>query len=317
MGITEESRAFQAALEGGGLEGLRACPKADLHNHAILGGDRSFLETWSGRAIPVLDRKLATMDEMHAWVETHVGRPFADSGGRLKAFEATLIQARADGITRLEVGDDIWAITLFENSAERLTGELRALHTRVVPDLEWIPQLGMSRHCRIEALTAWLEPFLDLGFYETLDLSGDEFAQPIENFAPFFARAKKAGFRLKAHVGEWGDAASVQRAVEVLDLDEVQHGIAAADSPPVMRFLASHKIRLNICPTSNLMLSRVDSLAQHPIRKLFDAGVRVTINTDDVLVFGASVSQEFLSLFEAGVFTAAELDQIRLNGLTD
>ena len=129
--------------------------------------------------------------------------------------------------------------------------------------------------------------------------------------------AKDAGLRLKAHTGEWGDANSVQRAVEELGLDEVQHGIAAAEFKAVMRFLADHRIRLNICPTSNVMLGRVDSVAVHPIRKLYDAGVRVTVNTDDLLMFGQSVSDEYLNLYRAGVFSAAELDQIRQNGLRD
>jgi adenosine deaminase len=109
----------------------------------------------------------------------------------------------------------------------------------------------------------------------------------------------------------------VQRAVEELELDEVQHGIAAAQSTSVMKFLADNRIRLNICPTSNVMLGRVESLAEHPIRKLYDAGVKVTVNTDDVLVFGQSVSDEFLNLYRAGLFGAAELDQLRQNGLSD
>jgi adenosine deaminase len=62
-------------------------------------------------------------------------------------------------------------------------------------------------------------PFLELGAYRTLDLSGDEFAQPIETFVPLYRAAKPAGLRLKAHVGEWGTADDVQRAVEVLELD--------------------------------------------------------------------------------------------------
>src|SRR5262249_59603131 len=99
--------------------------------------------------------------------------------------------------------------------------------------------------------------------------------------------------RLKAHVGEWGNADSVWRAVEELELDEVQHGIAAADPPAVMRFLAEHRIRLNICPTSNLMLGRVEALASHPIRKLFYARVRLTVNSDDMAMFGQSVPTSF------------------------
>jgi adenosine deaminase len=88
---------------------------------------------------------------------------------------------------------------------------------------------------------------------------------------------------------------------EELELDEVQHGIAAAQSTSVMKFLADNRIRLNICPTSNVLLGRVQSLAEHPIRKLYDAGVKVTVNTDDVLVFGQSVSDEFLNLYRAGL----------------
>ena len=65
------------------------------------------------------------------------------------------------------------------------------------------------------------------------------------------------------------------------------------------------------------MLGRVDRLETHPIRKLYDAGVRVTVNTDDVLVFGNGVSEEFLSLYQAKVFSADELDAIRREGLSD
>jgi adenosine deaminase len=147
--------------------------------------------------------------------------------------------------------------------------------------------------------------------WRALDLSGDELAQPIEVFQPLYRTCKDRGMRLKAHVGEWGDADDVWRAVEVLELDEVQHGIAAAGSPAVMRFLADHAITLNVCPTSNLLLGRVARLEDHPVRALYDAGVRVTINSDDALVFGVGVSEEFMALHLAGVFTAAELDQIR------
>ena len=123
----------------------------------------------------------------------------------------------------------------------------------------------------------------------------------------------------KADLHNHGFAAADReyRAVEVLELDEVQHGIAAAESPAVMRFLADHRIRLNICPTSNILLGRVKRLEEHPIRKLFDAGVRVTVNTDDAIVFGVGVSEEFLRLHRAGVFSAAELDMIRQWGLQD
>ena len=308
---------FQTALEMGSIEAVRRVPKSDLHNHFVMGGDRAFIRERTGLDIAPLDHRLGSMDEMHAWVDAATGGGFRDAAARLIAFEATLVQALKDGVTRLEIGEDVWAITLNDGSATALTENLQALHGRVAPQIEWVPQLGVSRHCPIAAVQYWMEPFLGLGVFRALDMSGDEFAQPIERFVPVYRRAKAAGLKLKAHVGEWGSADDVWRAVELLELDEVQHGLAAAQSPAVMRFLADHSIRLNMCPTSNLMLGRVDELATHPIRVLYDAGVRVTVNTDDVLMFGQSVSDEFLNLYRAGLFSAAELDEIRLNGLSD
>ena len=88
----------------------------------------------------------------------------------------------------------------------------------------------------------------------------------------------------------------VRRTVEVLDLDEVQHGIGAAESVEIMRWLSENQIQLNVCPTSNVMLDGVSELAAHPIRILFDNGVPVTINTDDLMIFGQSVSEEYRNL---------------------
>jgi adenosine deaminase len=123
--------------------------------------------------------------------------------------------------------------------------------------------------------------------------------------------------RCKAHAGEYCDADFVRRSVEVLHLDEVQHGIHAAESDSVMRWLADHKIRLNVCPTSNIRLGRVVEMSAHPIRQLYDAGVHVTVNSDDILVFNKTVSEEYLNLYEAGVMTVDELDHIRQNAFRD
>ncbi len=306
--------AFQAALEAGDLAAIRATPKADLHLHAIGSGNRAFLRERTGRDIAPVDHPLNSMDDMHAWTGEHLGDLF-QGRGRALAFEATFVQAARDGVTKIEVGADVWEITHYDNQAQPVWEMLQAAHAAGGPQVEWIPQMAFSRQCPFRALDFWMTPMLELGAFRTLDLSGDEFAQPIEVFAPLYRRAKAAGLKLKAHVGEWGTADDVWRAVELLELDEVQHGIAAADSPQVMRALAEAGVRLHICPTSNLKLGRVARMEDHPIRRLVDAGVKVTVNTDDVLIFGSSLSEEYLALFQSGVLTAAELDAIRLEGL--
>ena len=310
--------AFETALAAHDREALRTIPKSELHTHAVLGGSRRYVREKTGIDIVPLDHVLGSMDEMHKWAEANrIGGAFHNGASRLIALEATFVQAKEDGITRLEAGEDVWALTLWDDDAAALTTAMQEIHARTAPEVEWIAQLGMSRHCPADALMKWITPFLEQGAYQTVDLYADELIQPISVFKPVYRAAKAKGLRLKAHVGEWGTADDVWQAVEELELDEVQHGIAAATSPTVMRFLADHRIRLNVCPTSNVMLGRVESIAAHPIRALFDAGVIVTINSDDVLMFGSSVSDEYLKLYDAGVFSAAELDEIRLNGLSD
>lgn len=103
--------------------------------------------------------------------------------------------------------------------------------------------------------------------------------------------------------------------MEELELDEVQHGIAAADDESVIRFLADNKIRLNITPTSNILLGRVADMSMHPIKKFYRSGVDVTINSDDILIFDSDVSKEYLRLYESRCLTVEELEDIRINGL--
>lgn len=308
----EVSARFAEALQQGDLDALMAVPKAERHTHLVLNGNPKFIFRRTGVWIAPLGHSLHSMEEMHRWVDRHVGQRFGDTEGERLLLEAGFEQAARDGIREMWCGEDVWACEA------RFGGEINALLDAIeearrlhAPELKLHLQMGFSRRCDPEDLLRWAEPFFESGRFDCVDLYGDERTRPIEAFTPIFRRAKAQGMLLRAHVGEWGTAEDIVRAVEVLELDEVQHGIAAADSPAAMRFLAERRVRLNVCPTSNLMLGRVASLRAHPIRKLFDAGVPLSIGTDDVLVFGSTLSQEFLKLHACGLFDAGELDSLR------
>ena len=153
-----------------------------------------------------------------------------------------------------------------------------------------------------------------IGFFTALDIFADERFGPPENYTEIYSAAKKAGMKLKAHAGELLNADFVRRSVEVLELDEIQHGIAASSSPEVMRFLADNNIRLNICPSSNIQLCQVASFKKHPMRILLDNGVNISLNTDDAIIFGQTSSDEFFNMYNTGLYSAEELDEVRLNG---
>ncbi len=205
--------------------------------------------------------------------------------------------------------------TYFHNDIDELIDAFKSVNDRIAPHIELRLQIGLSRHCSIEYLQSCLEPFWGREEFYSIDLYGDESAQPIENFIPIYRKARENGLRLKAHIGEWGTAEDVIQGIKLLSLDEVQHGIAAAESDAAVEYLVKHKIRLNITPTSNVLLSRTASIKTHPIAKLYGAGVDVTVNSDDILIFDSDVSKEYLLLYNNGVLGAEELNRIRLNGL--
>jgi adenosine deaminase len=178
-----------------------------------------------------------------------------------------------------------------------------------------LPELTFDRACDTEYEYSLLDEIFSHGFFKSVDICGDELAQPIRRFQKIFRLAKSYGLVLKAHAGEFGNADSVMEAVEALELQEVHHGISAAKSPQMMRWLATNKIQLNVCPSSNVMLGIVSDYAAHPIHPLYHGGVPVTINTDDLLIFNQTLSQEYLNLFRTGVFSADELNEIRERGL--
>jgi adenosine deaminase len=123
-------------------------------------------------------------------------------------------------------------------------------------------------------------------------LGGSEVQYPPGLFGEVYAEAARRGFHLTAHAGEVGGPDSVQEALDRLGVARVDHGIRAIGDPALVARLAREAIPLTVCPTSNVRTGAVPSLAQHPLRRLYDAGVRVTVNSDDPRFFGATVLDE-------------------------
>ena len=307
---------FMDALKNGNLETVRRYPKADLHNHFVLGGSRKYLRENAGIDIHPITKPIHSMDEMHAWCSRYLTSFFDTTEGRCMLIKAAFSQAKEDGVTILEIGEDVWGLAaFFHGNIEELVAAFETAHQEIAPEIELRLQIGLSRHCDTAYLEECLSHFWGCKAFYSIDLYGDELAQPIDNFKPIYRRAKSEGLRLKAHVGEWGSADDVRHAVECLELDEVQHGIASVDDSSVIRFLVDNHIRLNITPTSNHLLGRVRNLQTHPIAMLYRSGIDVTINSDDVLIFDSAVSMEYLRLYQSGCLGAEELDDIRKNGL--
>jgi adenosine deaminase len=273
------------------------------------------MEKFSGKELGKFRNGTKGINGINEWLGK-VYRPLFDLPGAFKAVvDAAFIQAKSDGVTVLEMSMDAFMGRLFKIRPEEVVSTFIASHRAIAPGIDFRPELGFSKSLPIRTLLSCFEPYVGMGYFRSIDLYDIEDAQPLENFRELYRFAKQMGMKCKAHAGEFGNADSVRKAVEVLELDAIQHGIGAAESPEVMKWLSRKGISLNVCPESNISLNRVKSYKTHPIRILFDHGVNVTVNTDDVMLFNAGNSEQYLKLYKSGLFSAEELNVIRMNGL--
>ena len=304
--------SFVEALKEDCWDALRAAPKADLHCHAYFSTRRHNLESRLGCRLEPPPEKMNKLGGMIVYAMDVLDPHLRNRETIEFVAESALRDAIGDGVVLVEISFDIRRAAYYEDGLNGVVGHLRELVARFQTQIELRPELGIPRQAASDPeLMSRAHEAIGLDFFQSIDLYDHQEACEPEDVETLYAEAKAAGMKLKAHVGEFGGAEEVRRTVELLELDEVQHGIGAAESVEVMRWLAANRIRLNVCPTSNVMLDAVPDMASHPIRLLFDNGVPVTVNSDDPMIFDQSVSDEYRNLYRAGVFSADELDGMR------
>ena len=124
-------------------------------------------------------------------------------------------------------------------------------------------------------------------------MGGDERSFATEDFAPAFAIAGDAGLGLTSHAGEFGGPDSVRETLDHLNVTRIGHGVRSIEDPELVERLVHDGIVLEICPVSNIALEVFNGFENHPLRKLYDAGVRITLNSDDPPFFGSTLEHEY------------------------
>ncbi len=306
------------ALTTDNLTAIKAIPKTDVHCHAFFSTRRQNVEKLLDHTLARPPPKMNGIEGMMEYADGVLTPHIRHKEGFEFIALSAVNDAIQDGVVILEMSFDIRIAGFYPDGLIGMHAYIGGLVERFRSQINLRPELGYSRLFAEDPNQQQLAfEAIDLGIFQSIDLySRQEYCLP-EVMKPLYLRAKAAGMKLKAHVGEFEDAEEIRRTVEILDLDEVQHGIAAVESVEVMRWLSDNQIQLNVCPTSNVMLGGVQELASHPIRVLYDNGVNVTINTDDLMIFDQSVSEEYLNLYRADVFSAQELDEIRRASLND
>ncbi|MCY4229586.1 MAG: adenosine deaminase [Alphaproteobacteria bacterium] len=140
-----------------------------------------------------------------------------------------------------------------------------------------------------------------------IGIGGSEHLYPPEPFAPVYDLARKAGLRTSAHAGEAAGAQSVRGAVEVLRVDRVGHALRAEEDEAVIDLLAEIGVVLELCPLSNLATGVIRRPEDHPVRRYWERGLNITVNTDDPGMFHNSLAGEYALLMDVFGFDRAEI----------
>ena len=292
-------------------EWLRRLPKAELHLHiegslepemlfAFAARNRVELPFDSVEAVRAayrfqrLDDFLAiyyqgmavlqTRDDFHELTLAYMKRARADGVRHAEIF------FDPQGHTRRGIGIDtvIGGITDGLREADTslgMTSRLIMCFLRDLPEADALQTLEQA------------EPYLE--HLTGVGLDSAEVGHPPAKFRRVFAAARARGLRLVAHAGEEGPPEYVSEALDVLQIDRLDHGNRSLEDPALVERLRASQMTLTVCPLSNLKLGGVKELRQHPLKKMLELGLRATVNSDDPAYFGGYVLDNFVAASEA------------------
>ena len=232
--------------------------------------------------------------------------------------DAYLARAAAAGVVRAEVFCDLQAHTARGVPAPVvLAGVADALSRSeadhgvstglIVTFLRHLPAADAER--AYEAALATGVELLGIG------LCSSEVGFPAAPFADLYARARADGLRTVAHAGEEGDASYVREALDQLGAQRIDHGINAMGDPALVRDLAERQVPLTVCPLSNVRLKAVPALARHPLPAMLDAGLLVSVNSDDPAYFGGYLDDNLAAVRDAFDLTPDQLATLAANSI--
>jgi adenosine deaminase len=283
---------------------LKALPKAEVHLHLEGCFEASVIAQWAkleGVALPRPQEdlfKFSGLADFLGFLDLACG--LASTQERLVELSYGLCQRLADNGTGY--ADVIFNPTHWHAWHGRLGAMLEAIDAGFkAAEQDGLPTVGLCvsllRTQSADAATELVESLIAMRHPRVVALSVDgneaTAGRTGPRFADAFRRAGAAGLRRTVHAGESSGPEGVWDAVQLLGADRIDHGVRAIEDAALVQMLADRQIPLGVCPTSNLVLGVYPSIQKHPIERLRAAGVRVSVNTDDPALLGASLVGEY------------------------
>jgi len=294
---------------------LRSMPKAELHIHIEGSLEPELIFALAQRnGVTLAYPSVAALRAAYAFtdLQSFLDIYYAGASVLLTAqdFEdmamAYFQRAAADHVVHAELFFDPQTHTARGVSFETVITGLTRGRERAQSELGLSSALILCflRHLSEEEAFETLEealPFIGKfgGQFIGVGLDSSERDHPPEKFARVFARCRELGLHLVAHAGEEGPPEYIRSALDVLHVERIDHGVRCVEDPSLVQRLARERVPLTVCPLSNVKLRVFDTLADHNLATLLDAGLAVTVNSDDPAYFGGYINQNFVETFAA------------------
>ena len=293
------------------IELARAIPKAELHIHieGSLEPELIFaLAQRNGVALPYPSvqalRKAYAFTDLQSFLDIYY------AGASVLLHEADFFdmawayfqRAHADQVRHAELFFDPQTHTTRGVPVGTVIAGLRRACERAQAELGISSALILCflRHLSEEAAFATLEDALPYReHFIGVGLDSSEVGHPPSKFSRVFARCRELGLRIVAHAGEEGPPAYIWEALKDLKVERIDHGVRCLEDPALVAELARRRVPLTVCPLSNLKLCVVKDLRDHPMRRLLDAGLCATVNSDDPAYFGGYLNANFEQTVQA------------------
>jgi len=290
---------------------LRAMPKAELHIHieGSLEPELIFkLAQRNGVALPYASVEALRAAYAFTDLQSFLDIYYAGASvlvGEEDFFDmawAYFERAAADHVVRAELFFDPQTHTERGVSMETVITGLSRACQRAQAELGISADLILCflRHLSEDDAMATLEQALPLrAHFVGVGLDSSERGHPPEKFARVFARCRELGLHVVAHAGEEGPPEYIWNALDVLKVQRIDHGVRCLEDPALVQRLVAERMPLTVCPLSNVKLCVFKTMAEHNLPALLDAGLCVTLNSDDPAYFGGYINDNFIAIFEA------------------
>jgi adenosine deaminase/aminodeoxyfutalosine deaminase len=246
--------------------------------------------------------------QAYKWVTMRLRTPADYAIAARRLFE----RLAAEGVVYAEVTLSLGVILWKQQDVAAIWNAVARESARAPIRVKWIADA--VRHFGVDAAAEVFDlaaERIDDGLI-AIGIGGDEARGPARWFTDLYKKARDRGLRLTAHAGESTGALSIREAIDI-GAERIGHGIRAIEDPQLMEELKRRNLPLEICITSNVCTGCVNNLQDHPVRRLFDAGVPITLHTDDPALFRARLRDEYEIASREFGFSAQQVETIRSN----